>query len=489
MKVAIYVRVSTEEQAKEGYSIDAQKKRLTDFSNSQGWDIYDIFVDDGFSAKNLERPAIQRMIRDLKTKQFDVVLVYKLDRLVRSVMDLHELLILLDKYDVKFKSATEMFDTTSAMGRFFITLVGAMAQWERENLAERVKMGMEQKLYKGERNGAVAPFGYDLVDSELVINPIETQIVQRIYELYKSNGVKQIASILNREKVPKRGGGSWTYTTVQYILTNPVYAGKLRWNYRKLAGAKTGQEIIVDGNHTAIISEEVFNYAQQLRESRQKEGKSATSVFSFTGVLRCSRCGHPMVGTTKKNKKSSLLYYKCTGRFHMGICDMPMIAEDTLTNVFLKRFDLSLNDEIIQSLQIPSTDTTFPDNAALRQSIEQEIEAIQKRKKKWQLAYANDVITLEELKAHTEEDKRSEEYLRQQLESMVDPKENAWTTDDVVQALQFLKDDWQTLDPITRKQTINGLFKRIVLDAPVAHYKGGPGHRVPVNIVEWEFSD
>lgn len=411
-----------------------------------------------------------------------------MDRLVRSVLDLHELLLLFDKHDVKFRSATEAFDTTSAMGRFFITLVGAMAQWERENLAERVKMGMEQKLYKGERNGAVAPYGYSLDNGDLVINHLEAQIVKRIFNMYKTNGTKQIVSTFNREKVPKRGGGVWTYATVVYILTNPVYAGKLRWNYRKLAGERTGQEIIVEGNHEPIISEEEYDHAQELRVSRQKEGKRSTSVFTFTGVLRCSRCGHPMCGTTKKNKNSSVLYYKCTGRFHMGICDMPMIKEEVLTEEFLNRFDLSVDDEIINSLELPENKDAV-DRSSIRQAIEQELESVLKRKKKWQLAFANDAITLEELKEHTAADKETEGYLRQQLEDLKEETAITWTVEELAQALRTLKENWYTLDPFTRKQTISSLFNRISINTPFANYKGGPGNKVPVNIVAWDFAD
>src|SRR5690625_5198821 len=173
MKVGLYPRVSTDEQAKEGYSIDAQIKNSINFINSQGWELYDIYTDDGFSAKDLERPGMQKMIEDIKIRKFDVVVVYKLDRLVRSVSDLHELLKLFDKYEVKFKSVTEMFDTTNAMGRFFITLVAAMAQWERENLAERVRFGIEQMVSEGERPGGKLPFGYTK-EGELIEQEAET---------------------------------------------------------------------------------------------------------------------------------------------------------------------------------------------------------------------------------------------------------------------------------------------------------------------------
>lgn len=158
MLARIYIRVSTDEQAREGFSLAAQEERCRQFAQSQGWDV-DKVCDDGYSAKNLNRPAIQRAIRDVMAKKFDVLMVYRLDRLVRSVIDLHYLLDMFDKYGVKFKSVTEVFDTTTAMGRFFITLVGAMSQWERENLSERVRVGIERGFMEGNRYGKI-PFGY-----------------------------------------------------------------------------------------------------------------------------------------------------------------------------------------------------------------------------------------------------------------------------------------------------------------------------------------
>ena len=181
MRVAIYVRVSTLEQAKEGYSIKAQLKRLKAYAVSQNWKVAETYIDDGESAKDIDRTDLKRMLEDMKNDKFDIVLVYKLDRLTRSVLDLYKLLETFEKHNIKFKSATEVYDTTNAMGRLFITLVAALAQWERENLAERVKMGMEQKAREGKWVINVAPFGYDLVGKDyLKINEDEATVVKEI---------------------------------------------------------------------------------------------------------------------------------------------------------------------------------------------------------------------------------------------------------------------------------------------------------------------
>ncbi|WP_052738057.1 recombinase family protein [Bacillus sp. SA1-12] len=148
MRAALYIRVSTHEQV-EGYSISAQKRQLAAYCESQGWEIANYYIEEGVSAKNTNRPELQRMLTHIREGLIDVVVVYKLDRLTRSVLDLYNLLQTFEKYNCKFKSSTEVYDTTSAVGRMFITLVASFAQFERERLGERVRMGMEQKAKEG----------------------------------------------------------------------------------------------------------------------------------------------------------------------------------------------------------------------------------------------------------------------------------------------------------------------------------------------------
>ena len=201
MKTGIYIRVSTDEQAKEGYSIPAQRNRLEAFCVSQGWDIIGFYVDEGISAKDTNRPELQRMLKHIENGIIECVLVYRLDRLTRSVRDLYELLDVFEKHDCKFKSATEVYDTTTPMGRLFITIVAALAQWERENLGERVRMGMQEKAEEGKWVVNTPPYGYD-IDKEndaLVINENEAVIIRKIFNMYLSGmGTHKIAYILSQ---------------------------------------------------------------------------------------------------------------------------------------------------------------------------------------------------------------------------------------------------------------------------------------------------
>ena len=150
MNTAIYCRVSTEEQANDGFSIHAQKDKLTKYAEVNDWNIVDYYIDDGISGKNLtDRSEVLRLINDVRDGKIDNVLVYKLDRITRSVKDLIYLIELFDKYDCTFNSQTEKIDTSNAVGRMFVKIIGIFAEFERENLAERVTLGYEQKTREG----------------------------------------------------------------------------------------------------------------------------------------------------------------------------------------------------------------------------------------------------------------------------------------------------------------------------------------------------
>lgn len=160
-------QVSTLEQKEHGYSIEEQERKLKSFCEINDWCISDVFIDAGFSGAKRERPELQRMMKDIK--RFNLVLVYKLDRLTRNVRDLLDLLEIFEQNNVAFRSATEVYDTSTAMGRLFVTLVGAMAEWERETIRERVMMGKRAAIKQG-MILTPPPFYYDRVDNTYIPN-------------------------------------------------------------------------------------------------------------------------------------------------------------------------------------------------------------------------------------------------------------------------------------------------------------------------------
>ena len=270
LRTGIYLRVSTEEQAKEGFSINAQKEKLTSYANINDWEIYDFYIDDGISGKNItDRPSVNRLIEDVKSGKVNNVLIYKLDRLTRSVKDLINLIELFEQHNCSFNSVTEKLDTSNAVGRMFIKIIGIFAEFERENLAERVSFGYEQKTREGNYTNTNGVNGYDYIvgTGELVVNEVEKDIVNRIFDLYlEGTSMLKIAKKFNQEQVPTKRGGDWSQATIKSILTNPLYIGKIRYGVGKKNQNKAFK---VDGTQETIIDEDKFYKTQQVMERRK----------------------------------------------------------------------------------------------------------------------------------------------------------------------------------------------------------------------------
>jgi site-specific DNA recombinase len=464
MKTAIYSRVSKDEQFREGYSIDSQKEHCLNFTKSQGWDVYNVYVEEGVSAKNLNRPAIQSLIADAKEKKFDVVVFYKLDRLVRSVRDLDDLLKIFDENNIAIRSVTEPFDTTTAIGRFLITLVAAIAQWERETISERVVVNMTKKAMLGERNGGKAPFGYDYVNGELVINEQEARFVRDMFRLYNSGkGMRSIVLYLNQFGVKK------DLKTIGGMLENPVYTGKLRWGNKSDMNTITSSEVLLP----QIIDEETFEIAQQHRKKRAVEGKKATSPFHFSGVLRCARCGSALSGYTKKARGSK--HYVCVGKKNYATCDLPMFTEKALTKEFFDKLSADDPERFFQLTQneLKSKPLDHQDQTEKIEELKKELAAIKSRKKTWLMALGNRVISEEEYLEMTRDDTKKEEMISEELDNIVQTEEPL-DYESVVSTLKNISDMWDTASDFEKKSFINELFETISVDVPTS-YRRAPG--------------
>lgn len=191
MKCAIYRRVSTDEQAEKGFSLENQLLRLQAFAESQGWEVVHDYMDDGYSGKNMNRPQIKRMLHDLKSNKFDIVLVYRLDRFTRSVKDLNDLLEVFKEHEVDFKSATESIDTATATGRMILNMMVSTAQWERETISERVKDVVRKKKDLGLISTGYPPYGYAMNDGVISQVPHEVEIVKFVFEKAKVYGFQK----------------------------------------------------------------------------------------------------------------------------------------------------------------------------------------------------------------------------------------------------------------------------------------------------------
>jgi DNA invertase Pin-like site-specific DNA recombinase len=221
LKVFGYVRVSTEDQAKEGLSIPAQKAKIQAYASLNDLELVEIIADKGFSGKNLDRPGVKKLLDLVRDQNADGVIVYKLDRLSRSTKDLLRLIEeVFQKGNTRFFSISEQIDTETAIGKFFLTLMGALAQMERELIAERTKATLAYKKQKGEHLGAI-PYGFKLVEGKLIPHEPEQKILKKMKRWrYEGKTLREVARRLNQEEIPThREGVKWSHKTVSCVLS------------------------------------------------------------------------------------------------------------------------------------------------------------------------------------------------------------------------------------------------------------------------------
>jgi DNA invertase Pin-like site-specific DNA recombinase len=224
LKAYGYVRVSTEEQAKEGISLEAQKAKIQSFATLKDLNLIEIITDESVSGKDLDRPGLKRLLNLVKGHDTEAVIVYKLDRLSRRTRDLLFLIEdVFKKGNTRFFSITEQIDTDTAIGKFFLTIMGAMAQMERELIAERTKATLGYKKEKGESLGHI-PYGYQRINGKLVINHQEQKVIRKIKRLRKQGkGYKKIAELLNNQGIPVRNKkANWHNSTVWYVVKGKI---------------------------------------------------------------------------------------------------------------------------------------------------------------------------------------------------------------------------------------------------------------------------
>ena len=285
LRAALYIRVSTEEQAMEGYSLQAQEEKLVMYCEDVAEDlsVYKVYRDEGYSGRTTRRPGYTEMMAEMD--DWDLILVLKMDRIHRNTRNFILMMDELAKRKKEFRSATEDLDTTTAMGRFVVTMIQNIAQLESEQIGERTKLGMKEKAETlrnrpGENRtmGFNPPFGYGLEDGILHAVTGELEIVRRIYrEFEEGNSLSQISENLNRDGIRTRRGSKWTKDNLSTILHNPIYAGYMRW-----------ETVLV--RHFAIpaVNPVDYNRVQELAASRARNParKNAELVPEETSPAR-----------------------------------------------------------------------------------------------------------------------------------------------------------------------------------------------------------
>lgn len=458
LKTGIYMRVSTEEQAKEGFSINAQKEKLSKYASANDWEIADFYVDDGISGKNLQdRPDVTRLIEDVKSGKVTNVLVYKLDRLTRSVKDLINLIELFESHNCCFNSVTEKLDTSNAVGRMFIKIIGIFAEFERENLAERVSFGYEQKTREGNYTNTNGVNGYDYIvgKGEIIVNEEEKSIVERVYEEYlNGTSMLKIARMFNEEKVPSKRGGFWSQSTIKSILTNPLYVGKIRYGVSKKLQPRA---FFVDGTQETIIDEDVFNRVQDLIEKRKyfNTKKYPSEKAFFSPVLRCSHCGAKFHSKMQKQKGKYYITYYCNNR-QIGKCNKSGISHTKVLDAF---------EEYIQNYKLNPTikiETNKIDEKKINK-LNKELDNIDKKRKRLQILFINEEMDSADYKEITNNLDRQKKILLEELDNL-QKNEDEINFDDVKNIIVDLKENWNYLNSTERYQFITQFIDTIYID-------------------------
>ena len=361
--IAIYARVSTEEQAEEGFSIAAQLDTLRGYAKQHRYIVHEEYVDEGISGKSIEkRLALQKLLQDAKAGLFKEVIVWKINRISRNQLDLLNIVDTLQKHGVSFRSYSENFETETPMGRFALQMMGSVAELERNTIVENVKMGMKQRARTGKWNGGVV-LGYKSVELEgstsrkrketrLEIVESEAQIVRMIYGKYANGqGPKSIANDLNHLGLHTKNGQPFSAVTVKIIILNPIYKGYIRfnkqqdWNNKRRKGTNP-DPILVPGEHPAIIEPELWDKVAARFKAMSHTPIRVVGTLPFTGVMRCPQCGAGMVAThaTRKNKNGEIkytMYYHC-GQFHTkgsAVCRANSVRADYAEEEILFRID------------------------------------------------------------------------------------------------------------------------------------------------------
>lgn len=469
MRVALYIRVSTDEQAKEGFSIPAQKERLIQYVQSQNWDIFDFYIEEGVSAKDTNRPELQRLLYDISKRKIDIVLVYRLDRLTRSVLDLYQLLQDFEKHEVKFKSATEVYDTTSAIGRLFLTLVAALAQWERENLAERVRFGMEQMVRQERRPGGPPPFGFELIDQKLVVNEQEAVAVRFIYDRYlQGTGMVSIAVECNQLGYRTKKGNEFKRTAIFDILNNPAYYGALRWNYKEYgSGTKLNAPedwLLLEDVYPAIIEKETFEQAQLIMQrKRSMHPRQVSSIYVFSGLLRCARCGSSMIGHTIRKKSGYVIQQYLCQNVKFKKCDCPALTDYFVEEAFIERLD-EITDSYL-TVAKTTRKSSHTKERSWQERLEAEVKKMNDRHKRLQIAFSEGLIELEELRERVRELREQEASIKQKLKSY-SVQDGSLSQEEVIEIITNTRRIWPYATREERKHIVYLLVKRMIVNLP-----------------------
>lgn len=466
MKVALYPRVSTTEQAESGNSIPEQIERLEKYCDALGWTVYKIYTDPGYSGGDMNRPGLQALIKDVKAGKIDKVVVYKLDRLSRSQKDtLYLIEDVFLKNNTDFVSVTESFDTSSAFGIAMIGILSVFAQLDRAQIRDRLIMGREARakkgLYSPSKNILI---GYDYIDGLLQVNTYEKMIVNEVFDLFVAGTpVRTIANLLNARGL-NHHYGDWNDKTVKRILLNRHYIGEVKYQKKWYKGV-----------HTPIVDIGKFNKAQEILKYRAESYHSSNKHSSYLGgLIWCKRCGaryHPKAAKPRKDG-TVIRKYKCYSRSKR----MPkMIMDPNCKNkdyliaeleeaVFNEIRKLSLDPDYLNEIR-EERGESGEDKISL---IQKEIETLSDQISGYMDLYALKRLSIQEVDAKIEPLADRREKLEDELAVLLDEEDDSLlSAEDALEIVRSFDDILERGDFDEIRKTLEILIERIEIDGDV----------------------
>lgn len=362
--IALYIRVSTDEQAQKGNSLIEQEERLRAYC--QAMEIQGeikVYRDDGYSAGSMRRPSLTEMMKDIRAGKVQMVAITKIDRLCRNLKDLLDLVDEFDQMNCGFASASERFDTSTAAGRMVLQILGAFAEFERARNSERVKDNMMSIVKNTDKAVSRPCFGYDVIDKKYAINEEEAEIVRKMVDwMIQGEGAHRVMRRLNRMGIKTKDGNSFTQRAVGKLMKRETITGTFVYNRGYYKNGKyiirpKEEWVIHENHHPAIIDMETFDRLQLTIDARKTSGKQADNErWLLTGLVRCTHCGALMYGRHKKKPSGrEYFHYVCSSYMRKHECFHHFIDRDMLENAvidYLKKAEYlqNINDRVQESV-------------------------------------------------------------------------------------------------------------------------------------------
>ena len=448
----IYIRVSTEDQAREGFSLPEQEKRLKAMCEYKGYEIYKVYKDAGISAKTGNyRPAFEELKEDIKNKKVNTIVVLKLDRLTRSVYDMENIMKFLDENNAYLDCANDDINTTNANGRMVARLLTTVSQNEIERTSERTKIGLSGAIKEGNIPHR-APFGYKRLNKKLVPDPLTKDQIIRIFNLYyEGNSYQTISNMYNKEKV--FGKTNWCDGTILKILENEIYKGDF------VHGKRTNNPTYYENVVEPLVSKELWEDCQVQKKKNSRNYKR-DKEYLFLQKLKCPKCGRILGGNATRKKNGNVYYY-----YQCHSCKMTIKENKIEETIKILLADLLEYDNVVNEFFLPVLKSKL-DNP--KDELKKELKNLYNKKERIKKAYIDSLFTEDEFK---EETKIIEEQIKN-INSKLLENEQAeklnFTIDDILlkRDMDFINkiklpisyfafnDNWNLLDRKTKADII-----------------------------------